>query len=141
VVERKSARNSRMKTASLLLVAVIMCGAVGLSRAQTPSDSGDAIKRQANPEPTIPQAYRDISKIPAESPGAAPTVPISERRIVTHIQEPVIHAGGRNFSPPAMKCAQAIQDALNSETLVPAPDEKCADMMEDALDARLRTGQ
>ena len=127
-----------MRTAwwSLSLAGVILCGAVGLSRAQTV-----ASERQPNPEPTIPQVHRNISKIPVENPDAAPTIPISKRRLVTHIQEPIIHAGGRNFEPPTMECADAIQKALNSETLVPAPDDICADMMEEALDARLRTGQ
>ena len=122
-----------------MLVGVIVCTVVGLSRSQTPSV--EAVKRAANPEPTIPQMHRDISKIPVESPDAVSTVPVSERRLVTHIQEPSVQAGGHNFLPPTMECAQAIADALNSETLVPAPDDECADMMEEALDLRLRTGQ
>ena|SRR5260370_19294503 len=124
---------------SFFLVGVTVCGVVGLSRSQTPS--GEAVKRAANPEPTIPQVHRNISKIPVESPAAASTVLISERRLVTHIQVPSVQAGGHNFTPPTMECAQAIADALNTETLVPAPDDKCADMMEEALDLRLRTGQ
>lgn len=126
---------------SLLSICVIACGAVGMSRAQTPPD--EVIAGHANPEPTPPQVHRDISKILSarESPAAAPSASNAPRNWITLKTLDTIHAGGRNFSPPSYECAEAIEHALNAQTLLPAPDEKCADMMDEALEVRLRTGE
>lgn len=126
---------------SFFLMGCILCSAFGLSSAQSTGDDLAPASHRARPEPTIPQVHRNISKIPVESPAAAQSSSESERHLVTHIEAPVVHAGGRAFFPPTIKCADAIQKALNSEALVPAPDDKCADMMEEALDLRLRTGR
>lgn len=134
-----------MKSAlSVLLIAGIVGSADVRGVAQTPDGRSSAAAAQ--PQPTPPQAIRDISKVLRERDSAAagepaPSSSKSAGRLVTHTQVRVIQAGGRTFIPLTEKCTEAIQDALNKETLVPAPDEKCADMMEDALDARLRTGQ
>src|SRR5713101_3187049 len=108
-----------MKSASLLLVGVIVCGAFGISRAQSPTNEA------VNAEPP-PQVRRDLSKIFASPPEKPPkAISPSKMRLESHEQLHVIHPGGhgdQDFSAPTPECEQAIDDALNARAAVPAPD-------------------
>src|SRR5713226_9234608 len=127
----------------LALICVLAVLSAIAARAQTPADEVPPVRLQAQREPTPPQVHRDISKILSaqESPGAAPSASSSPRDWVLLKTLPTIQAGGRNFSPPTEECAQAIASALNTETLVTAPDKACVDMLDEALQLRLRTGE
>ena len=134
-----------MKTArSFLLVGLIVFGAFALSRAQTRTDGVTSVPPDSQLAPPIQGIPRDISKLPsstAETSAEIPSAFTSPAPLQTHLHIPVIHAGDRNFDPPTYECAQAILEALNARALVPTPDEKCADMMGEVLELRLRTGE
>src|SRR5215470_10155743 len=120
-------------TLSLLLVGVLVCAAPGFSRAQAPEAKPSPAKAQSEPMP--PQVHRNIAEVLKERDSAAagspePSPAKSKKHLITINQSQDIRAGGRVFIPHTRKCAEAIQDALNRQTLVPAPDEECADMME-----------
>jgi len=129
---------------SFLLVSVVVTyGTPGLSRAQVPIQHSST-PAEARPSPAVEGEFRDISKVlssqhehPAEAPSAAST----PFRIVTIRQGAVVHAGGRDFSPPTEECANAMIDALDAREMVAAPDQECADLMEEALELRIRTGK
>ena len=125
---------------SFLLVSVVTYGALRFSQAQVSVQRSST----AAASPAVEGTFRDISKVLSsqhEHPPQAPSAASTPFKIVTIRHAVVLHAGGRNFSPPTEECGRAMADALNAQEMVAAPDQECADMMEEALELRMRTGQ